>query len=272
MIRRLYPGGKRKAFNITYDDGILQDVRFVELLNKYDIKGTFNLNSELMRNEFEWVHECGMTVKRLPAHAVVDLYQNHEVASHTLTHPYMFGLSEEAIMYEMGKDKENLEALFGRKISGFAVPFDYYDELIERCVRNCGFEYGRCSEESRSYKPCEDYFRWKAGIFHLSPDFEGFVEGFFQTEEELAVCQIVGHAYDLDVEGMWDVMEAILQRIQKDETVWSATHIELVQYLKAMRQAALTETYIKNNSENVLWFEIAGEIKMLQPWEMYKIQ
>ena len=47
MLRRCYPGGKTKAFNITYDDGILQDVRFVALLNKYGIKGTFNLNSAL---------------------------------------------------------------------------------------------------------------------------------------------------------------------------------------------------------------------------------
>jgi len=35
MIKRLYPDGKAKAFNITYGDGILQDVRFVELMNKY---------------------------------------------------------------------------------------------------------------------------------------------------------------------------------------------------------------------------------------------
>ena len=44
-MRKLYPGGKRKAFNITYDDGVLQDVRFVQLLNRYGLKGTFNLNS-----------------------------------------------------------------------------------------------------------------------------------------------------------------------------------------------------------------------------------
>ena len=34
MVKKLYPFGKAKAFNVTYDD-ILQDVRFVELLNKY---------------------------------------------------------------------------------------------------------------------------------------------------------------------------------------------------------------------------------------------
>ena len=42
MIRKLYPGGKKKAFNITYDDGVYQDVRFVMLMNKYGLKGTFN--------------------------------------------------------------------------------------------------------------------------------------------------------------------------------------------------------------------------------------
>ena len=45
MIRKLYPNGKPKAFNVTYDDGILQDLSLVELLNKYNLKGTFNLNS-----------------------------------------------------------------------------------------------------------------------------------------------------------------------------------------------------------------------------------
>ena len=65
MIRRLYPNGKPKAFNITYDDGIRQDVRFVALLNKYGLKGTFNLNFQLMEEKFFWIHPNGMTVTRL---------------------------------------------------------------------------------------------------------------------------------------------------------------------------------------------------------------
>jgi hypothetical protein len=63
MIRKLYPHGKKKAFNVTYDDGVLQDVRFVALLNQYQIKGTFNLNSGLMRDGFAWTHESGCVVK-----------------------------------------------------------------------------------------------------------------------------------------------------------------------------------------------------------------
>ena len=67
MIKKLYPGGKEKAFNMTYDDGIVQDIEFIEMLNKYGIKATFNLNSGLMFQEFAWFHDCGMVVKRLPS-------------------------------------------------------------------------------------------------------------------------------------------------------------------------------------------------------------
>ena len=73
-MRKLYPNGKRKAFNITYDDGVCQDIRFVALLNRFGLKGTFNLNSRLMEEEFAWIHPCGMEVKRLNTGAVQGLY------------------------------------------------------------------------------------------------------------------------------------------------------------------------------------------------------
>ena len=112
MIRKLYPYGKKKVFNVTYDDGVLQDIRFVNLLNKYQLKGTFNLNSGLLENEFEWVHESGCVVKRLNIDEVKSIYEGHEIASHTLTHPYMDKLTKEEIIYELSKDKENLEKNF----------------------------------------------------------------------------------------------------------------------------------------------------------------
>ena len=268
--RKLYPNGKKKAFSITYDDGITQDIRFVELLNKYGLKGTFNLNSELMRDGFEWTHETGLVVKRLSPKVVVDLYEGHEVASHTLTHPYMNELSEDEISHQMGQDKQNLEELFQREIFGFAVPFDYYSDLIAKCAEECGFTYARMSEETYSYVPPEKYFYWAAGAFHTSPGFSEFVDGFFETDEELALCQIVGHSYDLDTEQMWEKMEAILKRVAEDESVISVTNIELVRYLKAMRSAVITENEIQNGSDIELWFEVDGKILCVKPTECIK--
>ena len=269
MIKKLYPYGKKKAFNITYDDGIQQDVRFVESLNRYNIKGTFNLNSELMYNQFEWVHENGMVVKRLPADIVVNLYKNHEVASHTLTHPYLHNMSEDEIMYQMLKDKQNLEQLFNREICGFAVPFDYYSDMIADCAQKCGFKYSRCSEERHCCFPPENYYWWAAGIFHLNPQLEQFTDNFFETDEELALCQIVGHSYDLDAENMWETMEYLLKRISEASDIISMTNIEIVRYLKAMRSAVITEDSIENNTDTELWFEVDGKVVSVKPKNIF---
>ena len=264
MIKRLYPRGKSKAFVVTYDDGVLQDRPFVALLDRYGLKGTFNLNSGLMENEFEWTHENGSVIKRLSADSAATLYQGHEVAAHSLTHPYMEHLGDEELMIELQTDKANLERLFGREIKGFAVPFDYYSERIENCARRCGFAYVRLPEESRSLVPPEDTFNWKAGIFHLDRGLTDFVDAFLSASDELAFCQIVGHSYDLDTENMWDAMEEIFRRVSADRQVLPMTTMELIRYLRAMREAEVTDSHIRNHSGIPLWFRADGEIYELE--------
>ena len=230
-MAKLYPGGKKKAFNITYDDGVLQDERFVAMLNKYGIKGTFNLNSQLMQEAFSWTHPNGMQVKRLSPERAKHLYDGHEVASHTLTHPYMHGLTDAELYRQMKSDKENLEKLFDREVRGFAVPFDYYDDRIAACAKACGFAYARKSEFSGSFTPCADAYHWKTGIYHIDPELTNFVAAFLNTQEELAVCQIVGHSYDLDAENLWGTMELICAAISKCDDIWFCTNEELVDFL-----------------------------------------
>lgn len=265
MIRKLYPFGKVKSFNVTYDDGVLQDVRFVELLNKYNLKGTFNLNSGLMENEFEWTHESGVVIKRLPKEKVLYLYKGHEIASHTLTHTYLENKSESEIMFELKEDKKNLENLFQREIKGFAVPFDYYSDLIEKCTQKCGFEYARISEETLSFKPQSDYHRWKATVFHLDNSLEKLAQNFFNTDEELAVFQIAGHSYDLDTENLWYKIEKVFKEISLQKDILPMTTIEIIDYLKAMEQVKITDSHIINNSNQSLWFSVNGTTCEVKP-------
>ena len=37
-----YPGGKKKALTLSYDDGVEQDIYLIELMKKNGLKGTFN--------------------------------------------------------------------------------------------------------------------------------------------------------------------------------------------------------------------------------------
>ena len=45
--------GKFKAITFSFDDGVTQDIRLIEILNKYGLKATFNLNSSCLGMEGE---------------------------------------------------------------------------------------------------------------------------------------------------------------------------------------------------------------------------
>ena len=37
--------GKSKVLTLSYDDGVVQDIRLIGILDKYGVKGTFNINT-----------------------------------------------------------------------------------------------------------------------------------------------------------------------------------------------------------------------------------
>lgn len=267
MIRKLYPGGKSKAFNISYDDGVIQDIRFVELLGRYGLKGTFNLNYGLMHQDFTWEHECGMTVRRLREQEVASVYEGHEIASHSYSHPYFDNMPETEILKELGADKFFLERLTGREVAGYATPFYYFSDQMEDCVRYCGFEYARISEESNDYSIPENFYRWRGSKFHWDDDLNDFVQSFLESNQELALCQLVGHSYDLDVMHLWDTMERICHAVAASPEVWAATHIDLVRYLRAMDQLRISDTQIQNPTCISLWLRVNGETVEIHPGE-----
>ena len=52
---------KKKLLTFSYDDGVTQDIRLIELFNKYGMKATFNLNSMRLGQPRELVRE-GVTI------------------------------------------------------------------------------------------------------------------------------------------------------------------------------------------------------------------
>lgn len=80
--------GKMKAVTFSYDDAVTQDQRLIEIFNKYNMKATFNLNSELLGKPNMLIREDVTVahVKPRPCE-IANIYKGHEVAAHTLTHP-----------------------------------------------------------------------------------------------------------------------------------------------------------------------------------------
>ena len=47
--------GKYKALTFSFDDGNFDDIRLIKIMNKYGLKGTFNLNSGKITKADHWV-------------------------------------------------------------------------------------------------------------------------------------------------------------------------------------------------------------------------
>ena len=115
--------GKNKAITFSFDDGVTQDIRLVEILNKYNLKATFNLNSSLLSKD-NFLDRNGRRVrhKKLFVDEVKNVYHGHEVAVHTLTHPNLTTLEENDIVYQVETDREVLSNIMGYEVIGMAYP------------------------------------------------------------------------------------------------------------------------------------------------------
>ena len=103
----------RKIFIFSFDDGTIYDKRFVELLNKYHLKATFNLNSGL--EDFVWHFEDRFPIRRQVLAGTVEQYRGHEVASHSLHHHWLNTLTPPQLSREVGEDAAALKKLFGSR-------------------------------------------------------------------------------------------------------------------------------------------------------------
>ena len=50
-----FPQGKEKAITLSYDDGVVEDERLVEIMRSNGVKGTFNINTGLYGANWDWV-------------------------------------------------------------------------------------------------------------------------------------------------------------------------------------------------------------------------
>ena len=129
-----FPEGRFKALTMSYDDGNVADRRLVSIFNRYGIKGTFNLNYGLMRDDMQ---------DRIDVSEVSELYKGHEVATHTAYHPTIGRCPLPYVAEEIRTDREGLEELTGYVVRGHAYPNLSYSKEIQALFTSMGIAYGR---------------------------------------------------------------------------------------------------------------------------------
>jgi len=224
----MFPGGKTKAMTFSYDDGVGQDRRLVALLNRYGLKGTFNLNSGLQDASNHWVRN-GVEIRRMDIEVLPDLYRSHEIACHALTHPRLETLEKEAIEREILLDRENISRLFGRPVRGFAYPYGTYGDTVVDVLAENGFGYARTTQRSGDFEMQNDLLRFKPTCRHADAGLMDLAQKFaaLQTDEP-KVFYVWGHSYEFDLDRNWDAFERFCAFIAGRDDIFYGTNAEVL--------------------------------------------
>ena len=254
-----FPGGLDRALTLSYDDGVEQDIRLMEILDKHGIKATFNLNSGSYAPEGT-VYEAGTVHRRLPESAVTKIYSNpnHEVAVHALTHPHLECMSPATVAYEIIKDRENLEKQFGTIVRGMAYPYGTYNDEVVEVLRSCGIVYARTTAATKSFTIPTDWLRLPATCHHKSSELMELAERFItkKAPADPLLFYLWGHSYEFESDNNWNVIEEFAAYMGNRPNVWYATNIEIYEYIEDYKRLVFSAngSIIKNPTNRTLWF------------------
>ena len=240
--------GKLKVLTLSYDDGVVQDIRLMEIMNRHGLKGTFNVSSGLYLPE-DAVRERYYGRMKLSEAKELYIDSGHEVASHSLTHPFLEKLDSAEVIYEIAEDRKNLEGQYGTIVRGMAYPFGTYSKEVVDILEKCGIRYSRTVNPTchHNYEKLDEL----ATRFVEAPSRYGNAEMFY----------LWGHSYEFDNDDNWQVIERFAEYAGGHEHIWYATNIEIYDYVTAYNrlETSYDKKTIHNPSVIDLWIEINKE-------------
>lgn len=226
----------KKAVTFSYDDGVTQDKRLIEIFNRYNLKATFNLNSGLLGLDGNISSDgrCTTHIKNRPED-IRYIYEGHEVAVHTLTHPFLPELEDDEIVYQVEQDRLNLSELVGYEVVGMAYPCGgkNNDERTAGIIKEkTGIKYARALECTSGFAKQDKLFRFKGSCYHHVQWNEMFelAERFLSLEtEEPSIFYIWGHSYEFDFfPERWKMFEEFCSMICGRNDVFYGTNKEIL--------------------------------------------
>jgi peptidoglycan/xylan/chitin deacetylase (PgdA/CDA1 family) len=227
----MFPNGVTKVLTLSYDDGVEQDRKLVEILNRHGIRATFNLNSGIQSGANNWVNQDvegrDVAIRRMNVRGLKELYEGHEVAAHGLTHPHLERLDGETVLNELEQDKLNLERIFGVRVYGMAYPYGTYNDMVVGTVAACGFGYGRGVHSSHTFDGSSDLLRYQPTCHHGDPRLMELGEAFIKLESAVPrVFYVWGHSYEFDLGYSWKMIEEFCRLMANRDDIWYATNAQ----------------------------------------------
>lgn len=227
----MFPNGKMKALTLSYDDGVEQDRTLVEIINRFGIKATFNLNSGIQSGASPFCKK-DLVVRRLNVRDLPKLYAGHEIAVHSLTHPHLEQLGEAVIQNELEQDKLNLERIFNTKVQGMAYPFGTYnDQVIQEALR-CGLKYARGIVSTRKFSIPQDplgKMTYQPTCHHNDPALMSLAEQFLALQTRVPqLFYVWGHSYEFEADHNWHILEDFCRLVAGRDDIFYAVNAQVL--------------------------------------------
>lgn len=280
-----FPGGKPKAFTMSYDDGVRQDIRLAEICNKYGVKCTFNINAGIIAQAPGHRRLCADEIRE---HL---LGAGHEIAVHGFNHRAPGAQRPITAIQDVLNDRLALEAEFGGIIRGMAYPDSGVTkihagtsyETIRQILKDLGIVYSRslAGDNDRFLLP-EDWYNLIPTAHHNNPQVLEFAEKFvaFDYEKLYSASRfprlfyLWGHSYEFDNNDNWDRIEAILEIVAGKDDTWYPTNIQLWEYVHAYESLVYSadSTRVYNPTLMEVWFNVDGKDYSVKPGQTITVE
>lgn len=261
-IGMLWPAARTKALTFSYDDGVLQDIRLMQIMREAGVRGTFNLNSGMFGQEDALTRE-GRRVEHghVAAADIARAYEGFEVAVHTVTHPSLATVPSAQAAFEVLEDRRRIERLVGYPVRGMAYPNGSYDERVIRVLATCGVAYARAVQTTGRFDLPGRALAWECSCHHwgLEPLVDPFLAA-GEAGERAKLLSVWGHAYEFDQRDDWHVIERQIKTLGGRPEIWYATNIEVFDYIAAWNALQMTveADVLVNRSATALYARADG--------------
>ena len=249
-----FPDFKLKAVTLSYDDGVRQDKRLISIMQKYGLKGTFNINAGIFSDKNE-----GKEKGRMSKQEALGLYipSGMEVAIHGYRHFSLASIATNLAINDIVSDRKELENLFGRVITGMAYANGSYSEEIIELLHKVGIRWARLAGESEKFDLPTNWLAWQGTCHHDNPRLMDLAKEFVEQKEhwyywnrELKIFYLWGHSYEFDDNNNWERIEAFAEYMGGRNDIWYATNGEIFEYLQACDRLefGMDGSFVKNTS------------------------
>lgn len=209
----------QKYFTMSFDDGLEQDKKIIQICNRYGIQCTFNLNAGLTgtKNRVGRIGNIGFLnypegstgfkrlfknneQYRIPADEIAQVYKGFEIASHGYRHEALAMIKSEKMEKAISSDIEELSRLSGYPIIGHAYPGGSSSDKVAACLKKHGVIYAREVLWTGTFSFSENPLRYRAtSLVHDKKLFD-LADRFINAEPKTddLLFYIWGHGYELD--------------------------------------------------------------------------